>query len=77
MTSATDLPVRPENVAVIFIAASAERVWNALTDPADQATYFGGKTEIGQRGERWIRHTADNGKNPRHDQRIPCPRLGR
>ncbi len=27
--------------------------------PADQATYFGGKTEIGEQGERWIRHATD------------------
>lgn len=59
MTSETDLPARPDNVAVIFIAASADRVWKALTDPSDQATYFGGKTEIGQQGERWIRHATD------------------
>jgi uncharacterized protein YndB with AHSA1/START domain len=55
----THLPARPDNVAIIFIVASQERVWKVLTDPADQATYFGGKTEIGEQGERWIRHAAD------------------
>ena len=59
MTSDADLPARPDNVAVNFIAASPDRVWKALTDPADQATYFGGKTEIGPQGERWIRHATD------------------
>ncbi|MFT3725314.1 MAG: SRPBCC domain-containing protein [Hyphomonadaceae bacterium] len=59
MTSNTDLPARPDNLAVIFIAASPDRIWNALTDPLDQATYFGGKTEIGQQGERWIRHATE------------------
>lgn len=59
MTHDTDLPARPDNVAIIFIAATPDRVWKALTDPADQATYFGGATEIGQHGERWIRHATD------------------
>lgn len=59
MTSDADLPERPDNVAVIFIAASPDRVWKAPTDPTDQATYFGGKTESGQQGERWIRHASD------------------
>jgi uncharacterized protein YndB with AHSA1/START domain len=59
MTSDDDLPARPDNVAVIFIAAPPDRVWTALMDPADQATYFGGKTEIGEQGERWIRHATD------------------
>ena len=59
MTSDADPPVRPDNVAVIFIAATPDRVWKALTDPADQATYFGGKTEMGQQGEGWVRHGTD------------------
>jgi uncharacterized protein YndB with AHSA1/START domain len=59
MTPDIDLPARPDNVAIIFIAARPDRIWKALTDPADQATYFGGKTEIGQQGERWIRHATD------------------
>lgn len=59
MTQDAALPARPSNIAVIFIAASQERVWKALTDPADQATYFGGKTEIGKQGEPWIRHATD------------------
>jgi uncharacterized protein YndB with AHSA1/START domain len=59
MTSDTDLPPRPSSVSITYIAASPERVWKALTDPKDQATYFGGKTEIGETGQRWIRHATD------------------
>ena len=58
MTDA-DLPPRPNYIAVAYINASVERVWKSLTDPADQATYFGGRTEIGETGQRWIRHATD------------------
>ena len=53
------LPPRPDYVAVAYINAPVERVWKSLTDPADQASYFGGKTEIGEVGEKWIRHATD------------------
>lgn len=59
MTPDTDLPDRPDYVAVTYINASVERVWRAFTDPNDQATYFGGKTEIGEVGDRWVRHATD------------------
>jgi uncharacterized protein YndB with AHSA1/START domain len=59
MTSDTDLPARPDTISVTYINASMERVWRAFTDPHDQATYFGGKTEIGEVGEPWIRHATD------------------
>lgn len=59
MTSDADLPSRPTSVSITYINAPQERVWKALTDPADQATYFGGRTEIGEQGQRWIRHATD------------------
>lgn len=59
MTRPDDLPARPSYVAVAYIAASPDRVWRALTSPAEQETYFGGKTEIGEVGENWIRHATD------------------
>ncbi len=59
MTPDTNLPPRPSYIAITCISAPVDRVWKALTDPADQATYFGGKTEIGETGERWIRHATD------------------
>jgi uncharacterized protein YndB with AHSA1/START domain len=59
MTPDLDLPERPDYVAVTYINASVERVWRSFTDPDDQATYFGGKTEIGEVGQRWIRHATD------------------
>jgi uncharacterized protein YndB with AHSA1/START domain len=58
MTDA-NLPPKPSYVAVTYINASVERVWRALTNPADQATYFGGRTEIGEAGQTWIRHATD------------------
>ncbi len=54
-----NLPDRPDYVAVTYINASVEHVWRVFTDPEDQATYFGGETEIGEVGEDWIRHAAD------------------
>lgn len=54
-----NLPPRPNYMAVTYINASVERVWKAFTDPADQATYFGGKTEIGEVGQPWIRHATE------------------
>jgi uncharacterized protein YndB with AHSA1/START domain len=57
--SDADLPSRPNYITVAYINASVERVWKSLTDPANQATYFGGKTEIGETGQRWIRHATD------------------
>lgn len=59
MTPDHILPDRPDSVAITYINASVERAWRAFTDPADQAAYFGGKTEIGEAGERWIRHATD------------------
>lgn len=59
MTPDQNLPERPNSVAITYINASVERVWHSFTDPNDQATYFGGKTEIGETGERWIRHATD------------------
>lgn len=59
MTLDANLPARPDYVAVTYINASVERIWRAFTDPDDQATYFGGKTEIGETGQRWIRHATD------------------
>lgn len=59
MTLDTNLPARPDTISVTYINASVERVWRAFTDPEDQATYFGGKTEIGNVGEPWIRHATD------------------
>jgi uncharacterized protein YndB with AHSA1/START domain len=52
-------PPKPDNVVITYINASQQRVWKALTDPTEQATYFGGKTEIGEQGGRWIRHATD------------------
>lgn len=54
-----NLPARPDYIAVTYISASVERVWRAFTNPEDQAAYFGGKTEIGEVGERWIRHATE------------------
>jgi uncharacterized protein YndB with AHSA1/START domain len=54
-----NLPPRPNYIAVAYINAPVERVWKSLTDPAEQATFFGGKTEIGEVGEPWIRHATD------------------
>jgi uncharacterized protein YndB with AHSA1/START domain len=54
-----NLPPRPNYIAVAYINAPVERVWKSLTDPADQATFFGGKTEIGEVGDKWIRHATD------------------
>ncbi len=59
MTPDDALPERPDYVAVTYINASVDRVWRAFTDPEDQATYFGGRTEIGEIGEPWIRHATD------------------
>lgn len=59
MTLDNTLPDRPDYVAVTYINAGVDRVWRAFTDPEDQATFFGGKTEIGEVGERWIRHATD------------------
>jgi uncharacterized protein YndB with AHSA1/START domain len=58
MTDA-NLPSRPNYIAAIYINAPPERVWRALTDPADQATFFGGRTEIGDVGQKWVRHATD------------------
>jgi uncharacterized protein YndB with AHSA1/START domain len=55
----SDLPERPDTVSVIYIAASPERVWAALTDPAQQALYFGGDTQIGEVGGRFVRHATE------------------
>jgi uncharacterized protein YndB with AHSA1/START domain len=55
----TNLPPRPNYLAVIYISAPVERVWKSLMDSTDQATFFGGKTEIGEAGEKWIRHATD------------------
>ena len=60
MTQDAELPARPSYVAVTYINASVKRVWRAFTDPAEQATYFGGPTEIGEAGEAWIRHATDS-----------------
>lgn len=57
--SDANLPARPDYVAITYINAPVERVWRAFTAPADQATFFGGKTEIGEVGEPWIRHATD------------------
>ena len=57
--SDANLPARPDYVAITYINAPVERVWRAFTIPADQATFFGGKTEIGEVGEPWIRHATD------------------
>lgn len=57
--SGTELADRPNTVSVIFIAATPERVWAALTDPAQQASYFGGETEIGEVGGLFVRHATD------------------
>ncbi|MBP9233512.1 MAG: SRPBCC domain-containing protein [Hyphomonadaceae bacterium] len=54
-----NLPDRPDYVAVTYFKAPIERVRRVFTDPADQAINFGGKTEIGEVGERWIRHASD------------------
>lgn len=59
MTSDNTLPERPDYIAVTYINASVERVWRAFVDPTEQAAYFGGRTEIGEVGERWIRHATD------------------
>lgn len=59
MTLDDKLPARPSYIAVTYINASVERVWRAFTSPEDQAAYFGGKTEIGEAGQRWIRHATD------------------
>ena len=43
--------MRPNNVAVIFIAASPERIWSALTDGAISPNYFmGSRVEVGDVG---------------------------
>ena len=52
--SDANLPARPDYVAITYINAPVERVWRAFTIPADQATFFGGKTEIGEVGEPHI-----------------------
>lgn len=57
--SDANLPARPNYVAITYINAPVERVWRAFTIPVDQATFFGGKTEIGEVGEPWIRHATD------------------
>ena len=59
MTPDNELPDRPNTISVTYINASVERVWKSFTDPADQATYFGGKTEIGEVGDHWVRHATD------------------
>ncbi len=50
-----NLPDRAGYAAVTYVNAPIERVRRVFTDPADQAINFGGKTEIGEVGERWIR----------------------
>ena len=58
-TPDADLPARADYVAAIFINATPERVWSALTTRSNAQHVFGGKTEIGDVGQRWIRHATE------------------
>lgn len=42
------------NIAIVFIAAPAEKVWQALTDPEISERYFmGNRVELGEVGARY------------------------
>lgn len=51
-----DLPDRADYVAAIFINASPEKVWSALTTKAEAQHVFGSPTEFGEQGAAWTGH---------------------
>lgn len=58
MTATPDanLPDRADYVAAIFINATPEKVWSALTTKSEALYVFGSPTEFGKEGEPWIGH---------------------